>query len=306
MVQAPANHNGLIEITLAQYQKPKLSLPIHGAEIPNRINPLLRVGQLAVNKLSKEERTGLIAIQVHDEDPGLPCLRFDAPINDHLGPPLIPDPYCLATQGYSELIKEFEINNPLPNWQEKLNKAFWRGSTTGLSDLNESNLETLPRYILCRLSNQRKTLLDAKFTALVQTRSANQKQKINKHLIKNNLFSPRTSPWHGALHRWLIDIDGNVNSWGLLWKLLSGSCVIRVASKRVQWYHHLLIPMEHFIPIKNDLSNLEEQLIWCRENNQYCEQIANNGKILAKQIINNLETDIDYAIKMYSKNWLGP
>ena len=33
-----------------------------------------------------------------------------------------------------------------------------------------------------------------------------------------------------ALHQWIVDLDGNVNSWGLLWKLLSGSCVVRVES----------------------------------------------------------------------------
>ena len=42
-----------------------------------------------------------IRIQLHDEDPGAGCLRMDAPVGADLGSsPLIPDPYCLGTNGY--------------------------------------------------------------------------------------------------------------------------------------------------------------------------------------------------------------
>ena len=76
-----------------------------------------------------------------------------------------------------------------------------------------------------------------------------------------------------------IDIDGNVNSWGLLWKLLSGSRIPRVQSPRYQWYHHRLKPWVHLVPIQADLSDLYEQLTWCSNHRQECAAIASAGHL---------------------------
>jgi hypothetical protein len=39
----------------------------------------------------------------------------------------------------------------------------------------------------------------------------------------------------------------------------------------------MLKPYIHYIPIKYDLSDLEEQIIWCKLNDQECKQITNNA-----------------------------
>ena len=88
---------------------------------------------------------------------------------------------------------------------------------------------------------------------------------------------PTVGPWHASLHAWLIDIDGNVNSWGLLWKLLSGCCVLRVMSHRQQWFHKRMIPWIHMVPIAPDLSNLRERIHWCLDNRQRCRIHCSSG-----------------------------
>ena len=57
--------------------------------------------------------------------------------------------------------------------------------------------------------------------------------------------------------------------------------------------------MKHYIPIKEDLSDLIERLTWCKDNEEICEIIALNGKELAKNIVFNLDKDIDSAINAY-------
>ena len=100
-----------------------------------------------------------------------------------------------------------------------------------------------------------------------------------------------------GLHRYLIEIDGNVNSWGLLWKLLSGSCILKVESSRRQWYHHKLKPYVHIVPICSDLSNLEEQLDWCRSNPEQCEYIASAGQNLAEHEAKSLGHSVLKAVE---------
>ena len=221
------------------------------------------------------------SIQFHDEDPGrVDCLRFDAGAGST--EVLLPDPYALGSNGYRQLRNQF-LDQRLPPWKERLPLAFWRGTSTGIPALTLTRLTHNLRYQLCCFSLEEPGLLDARLTAVVQGRDAQATAQIQQHLMQTSLLAPHCPAWMFGLHRYLIEIDGNVNSWGLLWKLLSGSCVLKVDSQRRQWYHHKLKPYVHIVPVYADLSNLGEQLQWCRANPEQCEHIASAGRNLAEQ-----------------------
>lgn len=39
-----------------------------------------------------------------------------------------------------------------------------------------------------------------------------------------------------------------------------------------------LIPYYHYIPIKNDFSDIEDQIKWCNDNPNKCKEISLNAK----------------------------
>jgi hypothetical protein len=97
-----------------------------------------------------------------------------------------------------------------------------------------------------------------------------------------------------------IDIDGNANAWsGLYWKLRSNSVVLKVASPKqhVQWYYDRLIPWEHFVPIKNDLSDLEEIVSFVLDpaNERKVREIANKATELAESLAYRTEVQRTHA-----------
>ena len=242
------------------------------------------------------------AVQLHDEDPAELAFRFDAPlVNDQRGP-LIPDPYALGSKGFRDVRED--MVQKLPPWRERLPMAIWRGATTGRDELNTTTITTLPRYRLCQVSLQRPDLLDARLTNLVQTANATDHERLNTQLLNQGLLRQRLSPHDLALHRWMVEIDGNVNSWGLLWKLLSGSCILRVASARRQWYHHQLTAWKHMVPIRADLSDLEQKLQWCRSHLGESEQIAQQGQQLALQVIKAMDKVQLAAVQAYAAECL--
>jgi len=304
-VQCPENNSRVIKIKVSIGAKPLISLPkvaslfIKCGKYSSRIAPLIKVGALATSELTKKGLSGLISIQVEDQEPRTSCLRFDSSINDIHGTPMIPDPYCLATNGFSDLVNEFENTYPLPPWKERIDLAIWRGATTGGTSLDENNIRFLPRYLLCIISSKNKSLLDAKFSYAVESKSPIDQEKILTFLSYKRILSNMIRPREFALYKWIIDIDGSVNSWGLLWKLLSGSCILRVLSKRKQWYYHMLNPMEHYVPIKEDMSDLKEKLVWCKDNQDICNQIAYNGKQLARQVVRDLDLSLSDSIELY-------
>jgi hypothetical protein len=243
------------------------------------------------------------AIQLHDEDPEEPCFRFDAPTRPDQGGPLIPDPYVLGSEGYAAIRRSF-VSQPLPPWHARLNVAIWRGSSTGIAELASSNLHSHPRVRLCRHTLRHPAWLDARITSVVQCSNPQAQREVLEQLRREGLLAPRLTPWQLALHRWMVEIDGNVNSWGLLWKLLSGSCVLRVESERSQWYHHQLQPWVHVVPIRADLGDLAEKLAWCRQHTDACARIAAAAQELAHDVVQRLNEDQNLAIEAYARQWL--
>ena len=86
-------------------------------------------------------------------------------------------------------------------------------------------MELNRRYQLARLSRAWPDRLDARINRVVQYRDLKAHKEVENRLNREGLLSATVSPWHAALHAWQIDIDGNVNSWGLY-----GNCSRVVAS----------------------------------------------------------------------------
>ncbi len=278
-------------------------IPNIGLQMEGRLKPLLNVGLLAANLLRRRAASGSIQIQFHDEEPPGIGLKIDAPVmqsSPHDG--VIPDPYCLGSHGFLSFRKQI-LTNPPPPWQQRKPLALWRGSSTDAKNLELSSLPQSRRYQLCKMSRQFPDHLDASFTQIVQYKSEQDAYEIRDHLRCQGLLAKRIDPLEMAHYRWLLDLDGNVNSWGLLWKLLSGSCVIRVNSQRGQWFHHRLKPWQHLVPVANDLSDLREQLDWCQDHPRPCAEIAAEGQQLALDVLEDLGCDMITAITGLVREW---
>ena len=293
----------IIKVHMKENSITSVTLPPEAFHMGNRLEALLKFCESAISYIQQYTKNCEFNVQLHDEEPKLSCFRFDASINEETFGTLIPDPYCLMTWGYKSLSEAF-LSKEFPEWKNRHAIFFWRGSTTGINDLNIDNIENTIRYKLCEQSMLYENIIDAKFTSVVQTSNHINMNLILEKLYSENLLRSKIDPIYFGMHQWIFDIDGNVNSWGLLWKLLSGSCVIRVNSKRIQWYHHKLIPWEHLIPIQADLSDLGETLDWCMSHPSNCEQIGKNGQELAKSIIHNLLPDLSAACESYYQQFI--
>ena len=291
--------NNLLRVQISKNFRPRILNHEIRKDTSGRIRSLLPFIELANEELVKiGHRQGAFNVQLSDEAPKEYCFRFDAPWERDNGGPLIPDPYALESDGFKTV--RCNLVPQLPTWQERLSIIIWRGATTGLPILTSSNFNQLQRYQICQAGKQMRWFMDAAITDVVQTKNSFEKKIIEAKLQEENLLRKRLNPSYLALHKWLIDIDGNVNSWGLLWKLLSGCCVIKVSSSRKQWYHHKLIPGIHFIEVRADLSDLKAKANWCLHHPQECKKIAQHGQLLAQLIVKEMRQEQVKAIHSYS------
>ena len=131
---------------------------------------------------------------------------------------------------------------PLPPWHERLPLAFWRGSTTGSKDIDLNSLELNRRYQLARLSRTWPDRLDARINQVVQCRM-NGSPRAGGASPAAGRTAERHDKSLACRPACLADRHRRQYEFlGLLWKLLSGSCILRVQSPRQQWYHQRLRP----------------------------------------------------------------
>ncbi len=79
--------------------------------------------------------------------------------------------------------------------------------------------------------------------------------------------------------------------------------VLKVASPSGfrQWYYSELQPWTHYVPVKADLSDLHEQIDWCRTNAEECRRIAAMGQAFATS--RTYETEIRPGIRRLTKGF---
>lgn len=78
-------------------------------------------------------------------------------------------------------------------------------------------------------------------------------------------------------YKFLIDIGGNGYSGRLKYLLFAKRPILLVDRVYIEYFHILLEPYVHYIPIKQDLSDIYDVLDWIDNNYDECIKIANNA-----------------------------
>jgi hypothetical protein len=187
----------------------------------------------------------------------------------------VPDPQFLATSGFSTLLHVQAAEATATAWRERKNTALWRGSDTGHEEQFPLGSYT-PRVHICLSAKSLRelNLVDAEISKVLheECRSEFEAMGILGEYIPFAQF---------VRHKYLIDIDGYYCAWeSMFLKLSSTSVVLKVQSDYEQWYYDRLVPWEHYIPVQHDLSDLETRVVWAREHDRACQQIAANAQLL--------------------------
>ena len=176
----------------------------------------------------------------------------------------------------SKIIAQTPQQTPTTPWSERKPVAVFRGASTGCG----TAIETNQRLKLSLLSVQNPKIIDAGITKwnlrsrkvmnspYLQTINLPYLQKLGIHKV-NSL-----TPDEQSQYKYIIHVDGHVSAFRLGRELNSGSCLIIADSPYWMWFRKMLVPYEHYVPVKHDLSDLVKQINWCINNDKKCEEIA--------------------------------
>jgi hypothetical protein len=175
--------------------------------------------------------------------------------------------------------KDYSVVNPT-SWNNKKPTAVFRGASTGCGTTPKTNT----RLALALMSQQQPItpgqppLLDAGITKWNL-----RPRKLAGSPYLQALTTGPTVPFlsfeEQTTYKYIVNVDGHVSAFRLSVELGSGSVILLVNSPWKIWYRDLLEPYEHFVPVSADLSDLFQQIQWCRDHDVECEKIAKNARV---------------------------
>jgi hypothetical protein len=179
-----------------------------------------------------------------------------------------------------------ELSSPtalIPDWKDKEPRLIWRGKPNdGYYD--PQTWSERPRgKLVCISLNEPGGLIDAGFVGFYPWFAA------DIDFFQKLCCADRMSEVEQARYKYQIDLDGTTATFtGLGWKLLSGSLVFKQHSPNIMWFHHLIKPWEHYVPVRQDLSDLQAMLDWARQHDTEAAQIAARGRQFALEYLSPL------------------
>lgn len=185
------------------------------------------------------------------------------------------------------------------NWLSKKPTAVFRGSTTG-SGVDEETNSRLKACLISSKLRQENEYLDVGITKWNLRPRKNESSDYLETIDINKLpfkLSNTLSPEEQSNYKYILNIDGHVAAYRLSVELSMYSVVLLVQSDWKLWYSDRLIPYKHYVPIKSDLSDLVDQIKWCRENDELCEEISKNARKFYELYLNK-KGIFDYLQKM--------
>jgi hypothetical protein len=87
-------------------------------------------------------------------------------------------------------------------------------------------------------------------------------------------------------YKGLLILEGNDVSSALKWAMYSQSVVLMPRPTQTSWaMEELLEPWVHYIPLEDDLTDMEEKVQWLIDNDEKAKQISERATLWIKDLV---------------------
>ncbi|KAJ7220860.1 glycosyl transferase family 90-domain-containing protein [Mycena pura] len=186
---------------------------------------------------------------------------------------------------------KFEYPNDI-RWADKKDVLYWRGKSNG-GHIRGDNFRSFPRFRLMDLAarpeHRAKSLFDVRITEWHEWHCTD---NCDAEAIKKeyNITEKKEPSEDAYKYKYLLDVDGNSFSGRYLGLLRSGGLVFK-STAFAEFFTPWLVPYEHFIPVRPDLSDLPAKIEWARANDAEAHRIQESGRVFAERILSDAQND---------------
>jgi len=197
---------------------------------------------------------------------------------------LIPthDDWCRAV--YQETGATINFQNKtypkvnLVPWNRKISKVVFRGTTTGAGTTPETNQRLRMWQLVQDLPKAQADLFNVGFVKW-NIRPRKHESEPYFDIIKRSTYPrvPFMTPQEQSTYKYILNVEGHVAAFRLGYEMSYGSVILLVESEWKMWFSHMIHPWIHYVPVKADMSDLVEMVLWCEANQARCQTIAQNA-----------------------------
>uniref|UniRef100_A0A6C0CSC6 Glycosyl transferase CAP10 domain-containing protein n=1 Tax=viral metagenome TaxID=1070528 RepID=A0A6C0CSC6_9ZZZZ len=174
-------------------------------------------------------------------------------------------------------------------FESKKNILIWRGATTGEFHHSHFNDNRLLAVKQCHNNKN----CDVGFTTFCQGIKEYHYPQFKKQMMSVDKI---------LKYKYLLSLEGNDVASGLKWQLYSNSVVFMRKPTCVSWaMEDTLEPYVHYIPLKDDFSDVDQQITWANNNQEKCKEIINNANNFIEQFLDERKEAIieNLVLKKY-------
>lgn len=194
-------------------------------------------------------------------------------------------------------LKQFPDIRVETDFDQKVPKAVFRGSTTGLGIDNVTNQRLRALYI----AKQNPTLLDVGITKW--------NCRIRKHMLQKQPQTIERPDDYETVefmslqqqtnkYKYILNLEGHTAAFRLAYELSSNSVVLLAGSQWKLWYSRFMIEDVHYVAVKEDLTDLVDKIKWCQQHEDRCLEIIKNANKFYKEYL-GVNGILDYLQKMF-------
>ena len=184
-------------------------------------------------------------------------------------------------------------------FKEKNNKVVWRGDING-ELVKKLHGRPLRQTLVSKYENSNNKMFDIGWahTGIMPSKLSNAFLYVSDKEGKDTPGKGPLSIEEQLKSKFLISVEGGDVATGLKWMLYSNSVVLMTKPTMESWFMEgTLTEWEHYVPLDNNFSDLDEKYDWCLNNLDKCEEISRNATKFIKQFLNEeIEEQIEKLV----------
>ena len=178
-----------------------------------------------------------------------------------------------------------------PLFRDKIPQVVWRGAPTGYGFGNNIPFRSVSRETL--LKKHAGSLSPFINVGLVIKKAVHEtwKKYQKEEMSLDQLLK----------YKYLLSVEGNDVATNLKWVLASNSLVVMPEPQVSSWFmEDALRPYVHYLPVRDDFSDLEKQIEWAEKHRKKCEKmIVNAHRYIAPFLDETKEQTLQAAVLKY-------
>jgi hypothetical protein len=167
-------------------------------------------------------------------------------------------------------IRAFFNKQTLPAWENRSSDLCWVGRCSGPGGVDSLRY----RFVDTLFHASSSCSSESKFPNKDKVRLSYWESE-NKN-FPSNYFSDRVAYTEFLKYKICFIVDGAVIASNHMWAFASGGVPVMMTNATC-WFMKYLVPNVHYVPVKYDLSDLVEQIVWIQKHDQESKQIAQNA-----------------------------